>query len=123
MATIDIKTVGHVLVVTITGDASALELISVIKEYYPKNDVTDVIWDFTCGSWQLISQSGFNDVAIAAKEAVARGTRQGAKTAFVGTAGFEFGLHRMYQAIAEVTGVPITYNTFKTMEEAKQWMS
>jgi len=123
MATINIKTEGHVLIVTITGDATAPELISVIKEYYPKADVTDVIWDFTFGSWQYISQSGFKDVAISAKEAVARGTRHGSKTAFVGTDGLEFGLHRMYQAIAEVTGVPVTYNTFKTMEEAQQWMA
>jgi hypothetical protein len=123
MAAIEIKTDGHVLMVVITGDATAQELIAVIQEYYPKDDVTDVIWDFTCGSWKNISQSGFKDVARAAKEAVASGTRQGSKTAFVGTAGLEYGLHRMYQTIAEVTGVPITYNTFKTMEEAHQWMA
>lgn len=122
MAKIDIKMDGTLLIVIITGDASALELISVIKEYYPKEDVSDVVWDFTCGSWQLISQNGFKDIARAAKEAVKIGSRQGSKTAFIGTEGLEFGLHRMYQAIAEVTGVPVTYSTFKTMEEALHWL-
>ena len=34
-----------------TGDATAPELISVIRGNYPKADVADVIRDFTCGSW------------------------------------------------------------------------
>ena len=122
MAIIDIKTVDKVLIVTVSGDASASELVAVIEEFYPKKEVSDVIWDFTDGSWKLIPQSGFMEIARAARVAVLSGTRQNAKTAFVGSAGLEFGLHRMYQATAESSGVPIKYNIFRTLEEAQHWM-
>ena len=121
-ATIDIRTEDKVLIVSVAGIATASELVAVIDEYYPKKEVTDVIWDFTDGSWNQIPQSGFKEVARAAKESVEAGTRQGSKTAFVGTAGLEFGLHRMYQAIAESSGVPIKYNVFKTFAEAMAWV-
>ncbi len=122
MATIDVKSEEKLLIVTVIGNTTADQLVSVICEYYPKNDVTDVIWDFTDGSWNLIPQSGFREIARAAKVSVEAGSRQGSKTAFVGTAGLEFGLHRMYQTIAESSGIPIKYNVFKTLEEAKKWI-
>jgi hypothetical protein len=123
MALIEIKFEGKLLVVTVVGNTTSQELVDVIHEYYPKQEVTDVLWDFSDGSWNQIPQSGFRDIARAAKTSVAKGTRAGSKTVFVGTDGLEYGLHRMYQTMAETSGVPIKYRVFKTLEDATAWLA
>jgi hypothetical protein len=123
MAILDIKTVGNLLIVSVSGKLDADEVITVINEYYPNGIVKNVIWDLTNGSLLLISQHGFRRIAKAAKESVEGGARQGGKTAYVGLADVEYGLLRMYSAIAEMTGIPINYFVFKTFEEARVWIN
>lgn len=122
MATIDITTEGSLLIATVTGNITADELLAVVLEYYPNNIVKDVIWDLTNGSLESISQDGFSEIAKTTKMAVEGGTRQGGKTVFVGSVEREYALSRIYKVIAEVTGVPIKYNVFKTVEEARNWL-
>ena len=122
MATIDIKIEDNLLVVTVTGELTANETMAVIHDHYPTGIIKDVIWDLTNGSLLSISQDGFRAIAHAAKQAVASGSRQGGKTAYVGLATVEYGLLRMYSSIAEVTGVPIKYYVYRTIEEARNWI-
>jgi uncharacterized protein YrrD len=119
---IDITTEGSLLIASVTGNITANELIAVVLEYYQNNIVKDVIWDLTNGSLKSISQEGFIAIANAAKMVVADGSRRGGKTVFIGSADCEYALSRMYKVIAEVTGVPIKYNVFKTIEEARNWI-
>ena len=123
MATLDIKNAGDLLIVSVSGKLIANEVIDVINEHYPNGIVKDVIWDLTSGSLLLISQDGFRNIAKAAKKSLENGARQGGKTAYVGLADVEFGLLRMYSAIAEMTGIPIKYFVFKTIEEARIWIN
>jgi hypothetical protein len=122
MAKIDIKIVDNLLIVSVSGELTAEEVIAVVDEYYPKGIVKDVIWDLTNGSLQSISREGFKAIAIAAKRSVEGGFREGGKTAYVGGAEVEYGLLRMYKTIAEMTGVPVKYDVFKTVEEVKNWI-
>jgi hypothetical protein len=123
MATIGIKTDGSLLVVSVNGDLTAREVISVVEEYYPGGAVKDVIWDLSNGSLASISTQGFKEIATATLKAVANGARSGGKTVFVGNNSAEFGLMRMYAVIAEIAGVSIQYTVFRTMEEALQWLA
>jgi len=122
MATIDVKIEGSLLTMSVNGDLAAEEVIAAVKEFYPNGMVKDVIWEFTNGSMQSISRQGFDAIAKATKETLASGVRHGGKTVFVGNAAVEYGLLRMYTAIAELTGVSILYNVFKTIEEARSWI-
>jgi hypothetical protein len=122
MATIDITTQGSLLIATVTGNITAAELIAVVVEYYPNKIIKDVIWDLTNGSMKTISQEGFKAIAKTTKLAVADGSRRGGKTVFVGGVDGDYNILRMYKVIAEVTGVPIKYNVFKTIEEARGWL-
>ncbi|MEI6208984.1 MAG: hypothetical protein WCP20_19575 [Desulfuromonadales bacterium] len=122
MATIDIKSVGDLLILSVSGELSAEEVIAVVNEYYPNGIVKDVIWDLTNGSLQKMSQEDFKAIARAAKESVAQGFRQGGNTVYVGNSAVEYSLLSMYTAIAELTGVPITYHVFKTIEEVRTWL-
>jgi hypothetical protein len=122
MATIDITTSESLLILSVTGKLSADEVIAIVREYYPNGIVKNVIWDLTSGSLLSISNEGFRAIAKAAKESVEGGFRQGGKTAYVGLADVEFGLLRMYSAIAEMANVPVQYHVFKTMEGARNWI-
>lgn len=122
MATIDIKIVENLLIVSVSGNLTAEEVIAVVDEYYPTGAVKDVIWDLTNGSLLSISREGFIAIAKAAKKSVEGGSREGGKTVYVGGADVEYGLLRMYKTIAEMTGVPIKYDVFKTVEEVKNWI-
>jgi hypothetical protein len=122
MATIDITIEGSLLIAAVTGDLSADEVVGVARDYY-STGIKDVIWDLTNGSLNSISRQGFESIARVTKEILSSGVRQGGKTVFVGTASAEFGLMRMYATIAELMGIAITYEVFRTIEEAKNWLS
>jgi dihydrodipicolinate synthase/N-acetylneuraminate lyase len=122
MATIDIRTVGNLLTVSVTGDLDVKEVIAVVEEYYPNGIVKDVIWNLTNGSITTISTQGFKEIANVTLKTVANRARQGGRTVFVGNSSAEFGLMRMYAVIAEIAGVSIKYTVFKSMEEALKWL-
>jgi hypothetical protein len=122
MLTIEIKITGDLLIVTVTGDLTAKDVIAVIEEYYPDGIVKDVVWDFSNGSMKALSNQGFKEIASATAKALASGARQGGRTVFVANRNSEFGLMRMYTAIAEMTGVSVKYTVFRTLAEALQWL-
>lgn len=122
MAHIDIVYVGHLLTVAVLGDLSSDEVIGVINEHYSNGIVKNVIWDLTEGSLANITKEGFKAIAKATLESLASGARQGGRTAFVGDKTAEYGLMRMYTAIAEMTGVKTQYNVFRTIDEAVIWL-
>ena len=122
MASIDIKTVGNLLIVSVSGELTAEEMITVVNDYYPNEIVKDVIWDISNGSLSSISKEGFMAVASAVKESLAKGSRQGGKTVFVGNSEVECSLLDMYTEMAQLTGVPIKYDVFKSVEEVRNWL-
>jgi len=123
MATIDITIEGSLLIATVTGNITANELIAVVLEYYPNDMVKDVIWDLTNGSMKAISKDGFSEIAKTTKMVVAGGARRSGKTVFVGGVDREYVLSSIYKVIAEVTGVPVKYKVFMTLEEARNWLA
>ncbi|MDD2733765.1 MAG: hypothetical protein PHF56_07470 [Desulfuromonadaceae bacterium] len=120
--TIEIKITGDLLIATVTGDLAAKDVIAVIEEYYSGGIVKDVVWDFSNGSMKALSKQGFKEIASATVKALANGARQGGRTVFVANRDTEFGLMRMYIAIAEMTGVSVTYTVFRTLAEALRWL-
>lgn len=113
---------GALLIIEVHGDMVCSEAISVILEHYAHDTVKDVVWDFTNGSILKTTDSEFRSIALAVKRTVDQGYRKGGRTVFVGNETVEYGLLRMYTAIAETMGVNISYNVFKTLEEAKCWL-
>ena len=123
MATIDIATEDSLLILTVTGSLTANHMLKIILEYYSNKIAKDIIWDLTNGSMNSISQESFRAIANTAKIAVKDGSRRGCKTVFVGNSDSEQASIRLYTIIAEMTGVPIKYNVFRTIEAARSWIS
>jgi hypothetical protein len=95
--------------------------MAVIIEYYPNRIVKDVLWDLTHCSLKSIPKTDFQIIAKVSKESVARGAREGGKTAFVVNSTVDYSLMRMYSTIAEAEDVPVEYKMFGTLEEARIW--
>lgn len=51
------------------------------------------------------------------------GGRKSGKTAYIGKSEVNFGLLRMYTAIAELTGVNVEYFVFRSHDEARKWIA
>lgn len=122
MAIITTVIEDDLLTLTVSGNISAIELIGVVDAYYTSGKINDVIWDLTDGSLQSIPIDEFKEIAHAARLATLAGTRKGGKTAFIGNTATEYTMIRFYTVIAELSGVPIEYQVFRTIEDAKCWI-
>jgi hypothetical protein len=107
-------------VFTIEGELTAEEIVHYSCEYYDKKPTMLVLWDGTRGSVRKISNNGFQEIAIQMKNCTSK--RKGGKTAFVGKSELDFGLGRVYEAFADIEQLPIAYRTFKTVEDAREWL-
>ena len=123
MAAIIVKSEGSLLIVYVSGILTTEEVTSVFDRYYTNKVIKDVIWDLSIGSLVSISEDGYKAIAHAANHAISSGSRKGGKTAFVGLEDIEYGLLKMYSAIAIETGVPTKYHVFRTTEEAREWIA
>lgn len=122
MATIDIKIDDELLIASVTGDLTVSEVVAVINEHYTSGIIKDVIWDLTNGSMQSISTEGLLAISKASKEASANGLRNNGRTAFVARDTAEHNMFCKYTAIAEIAGVAVDYNVFKTLNGALNWI-
>lgn len=123
MAAFNITSEGALLVIYASGILSSGEIIGIIDTYYANGIVKDVIWDISIGSLASISDEGYKAIAHAAHEALKNGARTGGRTAYVGHDDLEYGLLKMYTAIATTSGIPISYNVFRTIREAREWLA
>jgi len=123
MSSIDIKTEGSLLVLTVTGNVVTDHVVAIVNEYYSNGIVKDVIWDYTNGSLLSVSQTDFNRIIAAIINSLASGSRANGRTAYVGDRTVEFGILRMFTVSGETQGITIPYNVFRTIEEARRWLA
>lgn len=120
---VETTTTDNLLTITVTGNLTAAEILAVANEHYRNGIVKHVIWDLSNGSLTLLNTIAFRRIASATKVISDAGFRKGGKTAYVGDSALEYGLMRMYVAIAESLDVPVKYFVFKTLDEAREWIN
>jgi len=119
LGTITVEKADNIMIFNGCGDLSFDDISQAIREHYPS--VTfHVIWDLTEGRIDGISTEQFRNIPLVAKECLVN--RVGGKTAYVSSVNHNFGLLRMYTALAEIAGLPYGYNVFKSIAEAKVWL-
>lgn len=104
----------------VRGDLTTDEAISAVKAHYRKDTTPTILWDFTEGSVDKITNDGFLEIARAVKEV--REKQEGGKTAFVGVSSLDYGTLRAYQSYAEMSGVPAEYGVFRSRKAAEEWL-
>jgi len=101
------------------GTLSFDELVETIETCYPL--VTrHILWDFRDCDLTGITSNQFMMLPAIARSSMSN--RKDGKSAYVGTDTVSYGLLSMYVVIAEVQGITYTYNVFRTLEAALEWL-
>ena len=118
MAKIDIypDSQNDLTVYTVHGELTAEEIIKTIPQYSTRL----ILWDAREGTLGQISTDELRKISKTAQ--ALNNKRIEGKTAFVGKKDIDYGIGRMYEAFADLEGLPFEYSTFKSMEDAKHWL-
>lgn len=119
MADINRELHDGLLILRVTGELSFDELVATIKEHFPSL-TRDLIWDFRHGTLRSVTAAQLERIPAIARQHMPN--RPGGKTAYVVAADVDFGLLRMYIAIASYSQLPYEYNVFRDYEEALRWV-
>ncbi len=106
---------------TIDGPVEAAELVEAIRSFYEHAVTLKVLWDLTHADLSRISPVDVQQIAALSAEYADK--RTDGKTAIVGADDLAFGLARMYGMNKESTALPFKTETFRTLEEARRWIS
>jgi hypothetical protein len=119
LADISVQQSGEIMVFRTVGALSYDEIVETIETCYPL--VTrHILWDLRdCDLTGITSNQFMMLPAIAASSMV---NRNGGKSAYVGTDTVNYGLLSTYVVTAKVQGITYSYNVFRTLEAALQWL-
>lgn len=117
---VSVNSADDMTVFTVEGDLTADEIMQYSAEFYTTKPTKLVLWDATKGSVRRISTYDFQKIAEHMKKITTM--RKGGKTAFVGIFDADFGMGRMYEAFAEQKELPVSYRTFRNIENANKWL-
>ncbi len=106
---------------TINGPVEAAELVETIRWFYEHAVTLNVLWDLTHADLSRISVPDVQQIAALSAEYADR--RTDGKTAIVGADDLTFGLARMYEMNKESSNLPFQTETFRTIEDARHWIS
>ena len=105
---------------TVTGKISGDEVQDVIREFYEGHTTQKVLWDMTQCDVSAITTEDVKKIAnLQRKQA---NLRRGGKTALAAPEEVSFGLSRMYELLTELRKLPFETRTFRTREEANEWL-
>ena len=105
---------------TVLGDTSFEELMDVIREVYEKFTTKHLIYDFSHGTFVNASTENIKTILQYVKKHGE--VRKGGKTAYVGGEDYEFGMLRMTEALAQIEGLPVNIEVFRSLDKAIQWV-
>jgi len=119
LADISVEQLGEIMFFRAIGTLSYDELVETIETCYPL--VTrHILWDFRdCDLTGITSNQFMMLPAIATSFMV---NRNGGKSAYVGMDTISYGLLSTYVVIAEIQGIRYSYNIFRTLEAAIEWL-
>jgi hypothetical protein len=110
----------NLTIITATGRLTAADFMQWVQAYYAGEVTQFILWDLTKANLSEITHDEveahakfFNHLA---------GARKGGRSAFVFDSSLEYGLGRMYQILSEIENVPIDFQTFRSIQEAREWL-
>lgn len=104
-----------------TGVVTLEDLMAAINGFYGSDPTPNSLWDVSAADVTQIPTGGMRQLAEFAK--VRAAVRAGGRTAIVAGDPVGFGLARMYEAFAEVTGHEIQVRVFQDRGDAERWLA
>ncbi len=106
--------------VTVSGAITADDLKDWGVKYYEGQITSHILWDVTKADLSAIQGDQLKEIAAIVSRISE--VRRGGKTAFVYDQPLEYGIGRMFQAYSEMENMPFEVQTFRRVEEARQWL-
>ncbi|MBM4161478.1 MAG: hypothetical protein FJ217_10300 [Ignavibacteria bacterium] len=102
------------------GRLSAEEIIEAVQALYEGVPTHYVLWDLSSADTSGFRSDDIQGIASFVKRQAH--SRVGGKTAIVAAGDLSFGLSRIYEAYAAMEGQQAEVRTFRSLEEARQWL-
>jgi hypothetical protein len=106
--------------VTVEGTVTADQVRGQIVQFLSGDPTQLVVWDIRRGSLSGMTAENMRMIISAGAPFAHR--RRNGRTAIVSTQDVDFGLSRMFQAIAELQHIPFEVEVFRDMELAMAWL-
>lgn len=103
-----------------SGKFEAREMLDWLMRYYEGEVTKFILWDFAQADLSALKTEELRGFAAEAR--VHAQSRKGGKTALVFSRDSDFGLGRLFEALAEMEEVPFTVRSFRSMKKAKEWL-
>jgi hypothetical protein len=116
----DMKGEKQLTIHTVTGEVSFEEAMATLNAFYSDNPTLNVIWDLTEGTIRALSSAHLEKIMDFISPASKK--RTGGKTAGVAPADIDFGLARMFQILAELSGYKPSVRIFRELKDAFDWL-
>lgn len=105
----------------ITGTVKIREWLNTLREYAGTGVTRYELYDIREGEGEGFTSKQIDKIVEDAKASI-HVRPPGSKTALVATKDVHFGMSRMYQAVSEIEGITWKSETFRTIEDAYEWL-
>ena len=105
---------------TVVGKITGNDIHDWKARHYSGNVTSLHLWDLTQADLSEVSTDDIIGDVERTKMVV--DIRKDGKSAFVCRDGLEYGLCRMRETFAEIKDIPIEYETFRSLDKAREWL-
>jgi len=102
------------------GKLSVPEITEAVQALYEGVPTSNILWDLSSADTSELRTDDIQGIASFVKRRAH--SRVGGKTAIVAGGDLSFGLSRIYEAYAAMEGQQSEVRTFRSVDEAKQWL-
>ena len=116
---IDTDRENDLTIIAIRGILGENDLLDTLSEYFSNDPTRLTLYDSTEGDWSGNSTEYYRGMIRSGKAYA----RKGAKVAMVFSNSVDFGIGRMLESYSEFEEYKNEHACFRTIEEAKHWLS
>jgi len=104
----------------VTGDFTIADAMAELGLYCSGPMTSRVLWDLSAATFDAVQSADVERFSAAVAPLVK--DRVGGKSAVVAASDLAFGFSRMYQAYREIHQISLPYRSFRTRQEAIDWL-
>jgi hypothetical protein len=117
---ISTKVVNGLIIVTVSGEITAKEMLKAVSDYLASHGSLKALWDFSGAQKVEVTTNDLRNFAAELKTHF-KDTR-GRKVALAGSGNINIGLGRLFTVFAAFAGLPNEYKVFRKVEHAIKWL-
>ena len=123
--TSEVDKTRNLTIYTLIGSTTIDEIHGALKSFWEAHELTlDLLWDTRSASLKNLRISDVESIVMLIHQYRNRfNERKSGKAAIVASTDLQYGLSRTLEILFEIENFPNKLQSFRTMEEANQWLS